>query len=185
MSTTIVTHIFVLMVIAGQVLTVLYFISLTGRKTWAKGLHILAGEYALLGAFLVTVLSMAGSLYLSEVAKYVPCELCWYQRILMYPQIVLLGLALAKKNRDVVMQIFVLSGLGAIIAIYHVYLQAGGTALVPCSTVALAVPCGVKNFQELGYVTIPIMSLTGFVMLLIAMVLHRRHERLSTQTAPE
>jgi disulfide bond formation protein DsbB len=165
------------MVIAGQALLVVYFISLAGRKTWAKSFHVFASEYALLGAFLVTVFSMVGSLYLSEVAKYVPCELCWYQRALMYPQVVLLGLALAKKNRDVVMQILVLSGLGACIAIYHIYLQSGGTALVPCSTVALAVPCGVKNFQEFGYVTIPIMSLTGFVMLIIAALLHRQAEQ--------
>ncbi len=152
-------------------------LGLPWRKTGLKKIYNFFSEYALLAAFLTALLSMLGSLYFSEVAKYVPCELCWYQRILTYPQVALLGLALAKKNRDVFLQIMILCGLGLVISIYHVYLQSGGTALVPCTTTALAVPCGVKNFQEFGYVTIPIMSLTAYVMLMVAVVFHRSAEK--------
>ncbi len=180
MSTQTATHFVALLAIIGQAGVVLVVLGLPWRKTVLRKAYEMLSDQALRGAFIVAILSMFGSLYFSEVAKYAPCELCWYQRILMYPQVVLLGLALAKKNRDVVLQILILCGLGIVIAVYHVYLQSGGTALVPCSTtISLAVPCGQKNFLEFGYVTIPIMALTSYVMIIVAILLHRR----STKTA--
>lgn len=162
--------------IIGQGATLLVLLGWPWRKTALRGIYQFLATNALLGAFLIAVFSTLGSLYISDVANYVPCELCWYQRIMMYPLVLLLGLAVAKKNRDIRPQLFFFAGLGLLIAIYHVYLQSGGTALVPCSTAALAVPCGVKNFQVFGYVTIPVMSLTGFAMLLVASVLSAKRE---------
>lgn len=176
-----VTHGIAFLSLIGMALIVLYVFGLPWRNSALRAVYAFAGTNALLGAFLVTIGAMFGSLYFSEIAKYPPCDLCWYQRILMYPQVVLIGLALMKKNRDVIMQVRILSGLGLIIALYHVYLQSGGTALVPCSaTGSLAVPCGVKNFQEFGFVTIPVMALTGYVLLLIATALHRVEEMKNT-----
>lgn len=172
-----VTHTIALLTILGQGGLLLVLLGWPWRKSTLRQVYDFLSSQALLGAFVVAAFSMLGSLYFSEVAKYVPCELCWYQRILMYPQVVLLGLALAKKNRDIATQVLALCGLGAVIAVYHIYLQSGGTALVPCTTTALAVPCGVKNFQEFGFVTIPVMSLTGFVMLMAAMIFHRQQQK--------
>jgi len=177
MSTSDVINFFAILVIIGQVLVGLYIITWFGRNSWAKKLHDAVGQYSLLGAFLVALLSTAGSLYFSEIAKIVPCELCWLQRILMYPQVVLLGLALLKKNRDIFYQSATLSIIGFAIAVYHYYLQRGGNPLVPCSTVGYSVDCA-KNFTlNYGYITIPVMAMTGFVMIIIAMILHRRSEK--------
>lgn len=171
-----VTQALAFLTIVGQAGIVLVLLGWPWRKTALSPVYKFLSGQALLGAFLFTLFAMFGSLYFSEVAKYPPCELCWYQRILMYPQVILLGLALLKKNRDVVWQILILSVIGVVVALYHVYLQSGGTALVPCTTTALAVPCGVKNFQEFGYITIPVMALTGYAMIILAMVLHRRQD---------
>lgn len=177
------THAIALLTIVGQVLIALYLLGLPWRKSWLRPLYDLAGEYALLGAILVVFGGMAGSLYFSEVAKFPPCELCWYQRVLLYPQLVLLGLALLKKNRDIELQVLTLSVFGLVISVYQSYLQYGGTALIPCSTSALAVSCGQKNFLEFGYITIPVMAMTGFVLLIVAMVLHRQRPTSSSMTA--
>lgn len=169
-----VTRIIALLTIIGQVGLVLALFGWPWRKTSLRSVYAFLSDQALRGAFLVVAGGVLGSLYFSEVAKFPPCELCWYQRILMYPQLLLIGLALAKKNRDVVLQTLILSGLGVVIALYQAYLQSGGPAMVPCSTAGLATSCSQKNFLEFGYITIPVMALTGFVMIMVAMVLHRR-----------
>lgn len=180
MSTSAVIHLFATLIIIGQVTVGLFILTWFGRNSWAKKLHDGVGSYALLGAFVVALLSTGGSLYFSEVAKIAPCELCWFQRILMYPQVILLGLALLKKNRDIFYSSMTLSIFGAMTAVYHYYLQRGGNPLVPCSTVGFSVDCS-KNFTlDYGYITIPVMALTGFVMIIVAMVLHQRSEKMSS-----
>ncbi len=169
-----VTQIIALLTIISQAGLALVLIGWPWRKTALRTVYDFFSSQALLGAFLVVAGGVLGSLYFSEVAKYPPCELCWYQRILMYPQILLIGLALAKKNRDVGPQIMILSGLGILVSLYQTYLQYGGPALAPCSTTGLAVSCSQQNFLEFGYITIPVMALTGFVMIMVAMVLRRR-----------
>lgn len=172
--------------VVGQALVVLFVLGLPWRKKVLRPIYTFAGEFALPGALLVVLGAIIGSLYFSEVAKFPPCELCWYQRILIYPQAVLLVLALMKKNRDVLYQIAALSGIGFIISVYQTYLQYGGSALAPCSTTGLAVSCAQKNFLEFGYITIPVMALTGFTMILIAVVLERwRSKEAVAATAAE
>ncbi|MFH1171506.1 MAG: hypothetical protein V1778_03140, partial [bacterium] len=70
----------------------------------------------------------------------------------------------------------VLSILGGILAIYHVILQLGAPAIVPCSTRVFAISCGTTIFRFYGYVTIPVMSLTAFVMILLLLILGRKAE---------
>ncbi len=127
-------------------------------------------------AFAVALGSTLGSLVLSEIAHLPPCDLCWYQRMAMYPQVVVLGLALLKKNPTARLQSLIFSGIGAVIAIYHIFLQLGVQGIVPCSTRALAVPCGQVNFIAFGYVTIPVMSLTAFVLIILALLFKPRPE---------
>ncbi len=127
-------------------------------------------------AFIVAFGSMLGSLALSELAGYVPCDLCWYQRILMYPLVLLFGLALFGKNAGVRLQGLIFSGLGMLIAGYHILLQQGVTGIAPCTERALAVPCGEVLFRDFGYITIPVMSLTAFTYLFVLLLGARRSE---------
>lgn len=182
LSIAVMTKVIAVLVLAGQALLVLFVLGLPWRTKSLKKLYAAAGEFALLGAFITALGGVLGSLYFSEIAKYLPCELCWYQRILLYPQALLFGLALLKKNRDVVVQGVVLSGLGFAIATYQTYLQYGGSALVPCSANSLAGSCGQKNFLEFGFITLPVMALTGFAMILVAMLLEHWRTRRNTAT---
>lgn len=107
------------------------------------------------------------SLFYSEVIGDLPCDLCWYQRIFLYPQVVILAIAKWKNDRSVLVYSLALSIIGVIIAAYQYNLQWGGSALIPCSGDALASPCAEKTVLEFGYITIPLMSLTAFAIMIV------------------
>lgn len=127
-------------------------------------------KHALLGAFLLALGSMLGSLFYSEIAKLPPCELCWIQRFLMYPQVIILGVALYNKNKKNIAEWFdwcvALSVAGGVIAIYQYYGQLFNTAILKCSTSSLA-SCAETYFVTYGYITIPLMALTAFVAIIV------------------
>ena len=127
-------------------------------------------RYGLSLAFLVSLVATLGSLFYSEVAKYAVCELCWYQRILMYPQVLLLGLAVWKQDRGIAPYSLVLSSIGAVIAAYHYYIQVGGSAIASCGAVGYSVSCTEKFVMTFDYITIPMMSLTAFLMIILIML---------------
>src|SRR4026209_1768946 len=78
---------------------------------------------AVVAAWLVAALATAGSLYFSEMAKFTPCTLCWYQRIGMSPLVLSLGVAIVKRDRRAPTGSATLAGIGAVIAAYHVALE--------------------------------------------------------------
>jgi len=121
-------------------------------------------------SFLITIGGMVLSLVYSDIIGYAPCTLCWYQRILLYPEVLLLGLALWKEDRTITDYIIALSGIGVILALYQKYLELGGQSVLPCS--ATAVSCSKIYVQEFGYVTIPVMALTSFVFIFVVMLVH-------------
>lgn len=112
-------------------------------------------------AWVVAAASMAGSLYYSEVAGFTPCTLCWYQRIAMYPLVLVLAVAAVRGDRRTARWSgapLALVGWG--IAAYHYTLQTfpslSGAA---CSPTA---PCSFRWVSEFGFVSIPFMALSGF-----------------------
>ncbi|MBI4272669.1 disulfide bond formation protein B [Candidatus Uhrbacteria bacterium] len=124
------------------------------------------GTHALLFSFLIALIVTSGSLFYSDVAGYEPCKLCWYQRIFMYPQVIILGIALIVRDSRVRLYSVALSGIGFFIAGYHYLLQLGIAPNIPCSAVGYSVSC-TKNFvMNFGYITIPLMSLTAFTLIL-------------------
>lgn len=122
-------------------------------------------------AFLVSVVATLGSLFLSEVALFIPCKLCWFQRIFMYPQVLLLGIATFKNDFGVRMYIIPLSAIGLTIAIYHYILQMSPIPL-PCTDEVAS--CAARQFAQFGYITIPLMSLTAFFLILVFMFLSKK-----------
>lgn len=124
-------------------------------------------QNALVFAFLVAVIATIGSLFLSEIAKFTPCKLCWYQRIFMYPNVLLLGIAFWKNDPSVKRYVLPLSGIGLGIAIRHYILQMF-PAYFPCSD-ELA-NCAARQFASYGYITIPMMSLTAFLLIFLSML---------------
>lgn len=132
-------------------------------------------QNAILFAFIVALVSMSGSLTYSELVGYTPCELCWFQRILMYPQVLILGIAFLIKDKNAYLYSIGLSVLGIIIATYHYLLQLGFAPAI-CSAVGSAVSCAQTPFFGFGYITIPMMSLTAFSMILVFMLGMKMHD---------
>jgi len=148
--------------VAGQIAIAAVVVLLVLRKE--NVLRRLIFAYALPLAFAVVVMATAGSLFYSEVAGYEPCKLCWFQRIFMYPQVLLLGIALVKKDRSAARYALLLSAIGAVIAGYHYLLQLGVAPALPCSAVGYSVSCSQRFVMQFGYITIPMMALTAFAL---------------------
>ncbi|MCQ6273369.1 disulfide bond formation protein B [Bacillus sp. V3B] len=123
-------------------------------------------EYLLFMAWGASVIAMFGSLYFSEIRQYEPCELCWYQRIVMYPFVIILGIANVKKDYNISLYSTVLSAIGGCISLYHYSLQ----KISLLSDVAPAcgrVPCTGQYINWLGFITIPFLSLTAFIIIFV------------------
>jgi disulfide bond formation protein DsbB len=125
-------------------------------------------QYGIAIAFVIALASTLLSLFYSDVMGYEPCTLCWWQRIFIYPQIVLLGLALWKREKLIVDYALVLLGIGLLISLYQVYLQVGGAPVGACGVGSVS--CTKLYVMEFGYVTIPMMALTGYLLMIGSLI---------------
>ncbi len=151
------------LVVLGQVAVVVTLVALFLKKRGTPLVNFIR-KHGLWIAFVTALIATLGSLFYSEIAGYEPCKLCWFQRILMYPQVILIGMALWKKDSLVFRYILVLSGLGILIAGYHYLLQLGLMPSIACGTVGYSVSCSQRFVMEWGYITIPLMAFTAFLM---------------------
>ena len=118
-------------------------------------------------AWVVALIATSGSLYFSDVLKLPPCLLCWYQRIAMYPLVLVLGVGLLRSDSNVWRFALPLPIVGAVISAYHVALQfQPSLEVLACTT---GVPCTARVLVVHGFVSIPVMA--GAAFLLIATLL--------------
>ena len=172
-TVSLVNKIFSVGIIAGQFFIVVAIIYLLFFRAKKSSVANFIARHGLLLAFVVALLSTAGSLFYSEIAGFEPCKLCWFQRIFMYPQVVLLGLALWKHDKNIRDYAIGLSGIGALIAGYHYLLQFGMAPSVACSAVGYSISCSKFFAVNFGYITIPMMALTAFVLIIIFLIFSR------------
>jgi disulfide bond formation protein DsbB len=131
---------------------------------------LLGGELWM--AWAVALVATLGSLYYSEIAHFVPCRLCWFQRIAMYPlAIVLFGIALKRDNRNGFLYTFALPVIGLGVSLYHVYIEHHPEA--ESQGCRQGASCTTRWIEELGYVTIPVLAGTAFATI-IALLLFAR-----------
>lgn len=123
-------------------------------------------ENLLFLAFAAALIAMFGSLYFSEIRQYEPCELCWYQRIVMYPFVVLLGIATVRKDYAIAFYTMILSAIGGMISLYHYGLQKL-TFLADAAPACGRVPCTGQYINWLGFITIPFLALTAFIIVFV------------------
>jgi len=145
-----------------------------GRAQWAGQLLADLGGAALWLGALVAVVCTCGSLYYSEIAGYTPCDLCWFQRICMYPLSVILLIAAFRRDRGIWRYVVGQVAVGIAIAGYHTQLQAFPTQRSFCPT---AVPCTIRYVWEFGFVSLPFMALSGFVFILLMIGVAARSDR--------
>lgn len=134
--------------------------------------NLLGGELWFAWGF--GAVATAGSLFFSEVSDFIPCRLCWFQRIGMYPlAAILLIAALRRDVRGGALYGLPLAVFGSIVAIYHIYIEYHPEAETAACKVGA--PCTVKWIDKLGYITIPVLALTAFlaIITLLAMALSR------------
>ena len=158
--------------IAMQIAVVVLLLALISYSKigYARTLVNMVGKNAIGLSALVALAATVGSLIYSEIAQFEPCNLCWYQRMFIYPQVVLLGIAFLKKDSRIVDYILGLSIIGGIIAGYHYFIQMTQTAGTLCSALEGSTSCIVIFFMEYGYITIPLMSLTTFALIIVIMI---------------
>ncbi|MDT3414478.1 disulfide bond formation protein DsbB [Brevibacillus aydinogluensis] len=133
-------------------------------------------EYALFGSWVVSLIATAGSLFFSEVMKYIPCELCWFQRIFMYPLVILLGVAAVKKDYRMSSYALILSVIGGCISLYH-YLIQKVPALYDLGNACGIIPCNTDYINWFGFITIPFLALVAFIMIAVLQIYIRRYEK--------
>jgi len=166
-----------------QIFIVLLLLNLIFFKKQNRALSLLK-DYTFHIGFLVALMAVLLSLFYSEIVGYPPCELCWIQRIFLYPQLVLFGMELYKKERSIIDFSIVFAVLGSITSIYHIFIENGGSSSIACSvTNAVStgeVSCATRYIYEFGYITMPIMALTMSVFIIV-ILLNYKYTRRATE----
>ncbi len=131
-------------------------------------------KYALYIAWAQALIATGGSLFFSEILKYPPCVLCWYQRIAIYPMVILFGVAIHRKSKDVYYYAMPILSIGFLISIYHnlLYFKIIPENLAPCIA---GVSCTTKFIEYFGFVTIPFLSLISFIIMISCLIIYKKN----------
>jgi len=135
-----------------------------------------SGWALVFACWLLASMATLGSLFLSEVMGHLPCLLCWYQRICMYPLVLILPAGLFPFDRNIVRYALPLSFAGTLISIFHLLLAAGyiPESIKPC---VQGIPCSEVQVVWFGFVTIPLLSVSSFLLITALLVLTHKRSR--------
>ncbi len=163
---------------AGVVLMQLAVVLLAGNllffRTHTNPVLLFFHKYTFITGFLMGLGSMVISLFYSSVIGFPPCELCWVQRIFLYPQAILFGMELWKRDRTIINHSLALAFIGSLVSIFHIYVENGGASSLACATgTASEVSCAIRYVYQFSYVTIPVMALTASVFIIFLLVNYR------------
>jgi disulfide bond formation protein DsbB len=126
-------------------------------------------NHHLYASWAIALSGMLGSLYFSEVAGIVPCILCWYQRIALYPLVIILMVGILRKDDKSAFYALPFSLIGLAIAVYHnlLVVHVIPESVAPC---VQGISCVVQQFYLFGYITIPFMSLLAFIAITFLLI---------------
>lgn len=130
----------------------------------SKNIKKLISDNYVLIILVLSALATVGSLALSEIVNFVPCKLCWYQRVFMYPQAIVAFIAIITNEKNIRKYILPLSIIGILIAAYHILLQVFPNAFQCNDEVA---KCSAVQFAQFGYITIPVMAFSFFLLIIL------------------
>jgi disulfide bond formation protein DsbB len=154
------------LVALGGSLILLVARMLVRRARWAAWIVEPFAAAGLWVAALVAAVATAGSLYFSEVAGYIPCQLCWYQRIAMYPLAVILVIAAIRRDHKAIWYVLPIAAVGAGIAGWHRLVELR-PQLESTSCSAVGPSCAATWFEQFGFVTLAFMAFSGFISIMI------------------
>jgi disulfide bond formation protein DsbB len=150
--------------VLASVLLLVGVLSLIGIRGPLKSLRSAVWGYELWLAFIVTAVATAGSLFFSEIRHFPPCELCWYQRICMYPLSLITLFAALMNDHRLARYLLPFPVIGAGVSTYHLLIENGVIKQTQECLVSAPGGCATKWINEFGYVTIPTLALTGFAL---------------------
>ncbi|MEE6131789.1 disulfide bond formation protein B [Priestia aryabhattai] len=129
----------------------------------------------LIGSWIVAIVATLGSLSFSELFNFIPCTFCWYQRILMYPLVLILGVAVYEQNDRICKYVLPFSVVGMLVSGYHYALQKI-PALQAFETCTSGIPCSGQYINWLGFITIPFLAFVAFTIITVLMVMLKRQK---------
>jgi disulfide bond formation protein DsbB len=150
-------------VAAAALFGIAAIVSRPARETLLR-LARFVGPQAVLVAWIVAIVTTLGSLYYSEHAGFIPCELCWYQRILMYPLVIVLGVGWLRRDPKAWTTAAPFVVLGAPLSLYH-WLVERVPAFAESSSCSVVAPCTAPYFEKLGFVTLAWMCMSSFLLI--------------------
>jgi len=178
----IVNKIFSLGTIFLQALIILVVFNLIFFRHLNNKILLFFKKYTFYFGFFIALGAVLLSLFYSEIVGFPPCELCWIQRIFLYPQLVLFGMELYKRDRSIVDFSIVFATLGSLTSLYHVYIENGGSSSLDCTvldpTKLNQVSCTFRYIYEFGYITMPIMALTLSLFIIAILVNYKYMSRI-------
>jgi disulfide bond formation protein DsbB len=126
-------------------------------------------------AWIIALLATVGSLFFSEVMQFPPCVLCWYQRIALFPLVLIIGVGIVLRDRRMKYYALPVCLSGLAISIYHNLLYYGviPESITPCTQ---GVPCNSVQIEWLGFITIPLMALAAFVSVSLCLLFYKPKE---------
>jgi disulfide bond formation protein DsbB len=155
--------------VVGQVLAGLMILVGAAAALGARGPLRMLREaiwgYELWAAFVVAAIATGGSLFFSEIAHFVPCELCWFQRICLYPLSITTLLAAIAGDHRVARYLLPLPVVGAGVSVYHLLVENGVVEQAKACLASAPGGCATKWINEFGYMTIPTLALTAGALL--------------------
>ena len=125
-------------------------------------------------AWIINVVSFAGSMYFSNFMMLPPCVLCWFQRICIFPMSLILAVGFLKKDKNVIWYALPLVSIGWIISLYHnlLYYKIIPEAISMCTS---GVSCTSKQIEYFGFITIPLMAYTSLSLTIICLIIFYRN----------
>lgn len=128
---------------------------------------------ALYIAWLIALVASATSLFWSMILGWLPCDLCWYERICMYPLALILGVGVFTRGAPTLRTALPFTVVGALLSVYHYLIQIL-PSFAKTATCSAAVPCQVADFAWFGWITPPLLAFAGFVVIFTLLLMHRR-----------
>ena len=160
--------------IVFAILGVLFVVSVV----WRGKVYAFIHSHIVKVVFWSALVASVGSLIYSNIIGFPPCDLCWWQRIFLYPQVLIAGIAMLKKDKSIIEYMLPMSLIGGVIALYQSAVQWGllNNSLLNCT--AVGGECAKVYVNEFGYITIPFMSFSIFVYLIALKLIFYRSRKI-------
>lgn len=159
--------------LVSHVLIAFFLLALIARLRIGKKIVRIILPYTSHIVFVVSLLGAIGSILFSEFLGFEPCVLCWIGRICLYPVVIISLIAIIRRDRKIAPYVLGLTIPGAIISLYQAYTQLGGRSITPCTSVGGA--CSKIYILEYGYISIPLMAFTAFLLIIITMIIQIKY----------